>query len=122
MKKKVSCVIRLMVSFLNVFLLPNVVLLVCYAVAGGIAMSEATRRRLKARAPLKGKGQTFQPKQSSKPSEKVTADGTEVDRRRQQRGEEAECIREAYAQVTGKRVITGAIDVMPPPKMPQLLN
>ncbi|CAL2257640.1 unnamed protein product [Prunus armeniaca] len=46
-------------------------------------------------------------------------EGTPGDRRRERRVAEADLIREAHLQVTGKRVIEGALDVTPLPKRPR---
>ncbi|CAL9000868.1 unnamed protein product [Prunus brigantina] len=88
--------------------------------AGGREMSEATRRRLEARADQK-KVRSSQPKAKTP----RTAEGgsvqasTPADRRREKRVAEAELVREAHLQVTGKRVIEGPLDVTPLPKRPR---
>ncbi|CAL8133328.1 unnamed protein product [Prunus armeniaca] len=52
----------------------------------------------------------------------VDPEVTPANRRREKRATEAELIREAHLQATGKRVIEGALDVTPLPKRPRGLN
>ncbi|CAL2257390.1 unnamed protein product [Prunus armeniaca] len=84
-------------------------------------MTEATRRRLESWAPQKKKDDTSRQK-TKLPRQTEGASAPEVtpaDRQREKWMAEAEPIREAYLQVTGKRVIEGALDVTPLPKRPR---
>ncbi|CAL9006208.1 unnamed protein product [Prunus brigantina] len=89
--------------------------------AGGREMNEATRRRLEARAAQKKQKRPSQPKvKTPRPTEGGSAQAsTPAERQREKRVTEAELIREAHLQVTGKRVIEGALDVTPLPKRPR---
>ncbi|CAL9019421.1 unnamed protein product [Prunus brigantina] len=91
-----------------------------YCLAGGREMNEATRRRLEARAAQK-KARPSKPKaKTPRPTEGGSAQAsTPAERRREKRVAEAELVREAHLQVTGKRVIEGALDVTPLPKRPR---
>ncbi|CAL8080280.1 unnamed protein product [Prunus armeniaca] len=88
--------------------------------ARGRAITEATMRRLESRAPQKKKTSSSRPKtKPPRQAEGASAqEGTRGDQRRERRVAEAELIREAHLQVTGKRVIKGALDVTPLPKRP----
>ncbi|CAB4268847.1 unnamed protein product [Prunus armeniaca] len=91
-----------------------------FQLAGGRAMSDATRR-LESRPPQKKKTGSSRPKTKLPRQAKGTSaqEGTPVDRRRERRVAEAELIREAHLQATEKRVIEGALDVTPLPKRPK---
>lgn len=86
-------------------------------------MSEATRRRLEGQgAPKTKKVQSPGPKKrkTAGPAGGTSADEqTVADRRREKRAAEAEVVREAHLQMTGKRQIEGPIDVTPLPKRPR---
>ncbi|CAL9005142.1 unnamed protein product, partial [Prunus brigantina] len=88
--------------------------------AGGREMSEATRRRLEARAGQK-KVRSSQPKaKTPRPAEGGSAQAsTQAERRREKRVADNELVQEAHLQVTGKRVIEGALDMTPLPKRPR---
>ncbi|CAL9007146.1 unnamed protein product, partial [Prunus brigantina] len=92
--------------------------------AGGREMNEATRRRLEARAAQKKQKRPSQPKvKTPRPTEGGSAQAsTPAERRREKRVAEAELVREAHLQVTGKRMIEGALDVTPLPKSPKGAN
>ncbi|CAL8992337.1 unnamed protein product [Prunus brigantina] len=92
-----------------------------YCLAGGREMNEATRRRLEARAAQKKQKRPSQPKaRTPRPTEGGSAQAsTPAERRREKRVAKAELVREAHLQVTGKRVIVGALDVTPLPKRPR---
>ncbi|CAL9015108.1 unnamed protein product, partial [Prunus brigantina] len=89
--------------------------------AGGREMNEATRRRLEARAAQKKPRRPSQPKgKTPRPTESGSAQvSTPAARRREKRVAEAELVREAHRQITGKRVIEGTLDVTPLPKRPR---
>ncbi|CAL9007051.1 unnamed protein product [Prunus brigantina] len=89
--------------------------------AGGREMNEATRRRLEARAAQKKPRRPSQPKgKTPRPTESGSAQvSTPAERRREKRVAEAELVREAHRQITGKRVIEGTLDVTPLPKRPR---
>ncbi|CAL8994054.1 unnamed protein product [Prunus brigantina] len=88
--------------------------------AGGREMNDTTRRRLQAWAPQKKTGSSRPKTKTSCQAEGASAQvGTPVDRRWEKRVAEAELVREAHLQVTGKRVIEGALDVTPLPKKPR---
>ncbi|CAL9020896.1 unnamed protein product, partial [Prunus brigantina] len=84
-------------------------------------MNEATRRRLEARAAQKKPRRPSQPKgKTPRPTESGSAQvSTPAERRREKRVAEAELVREAHRQITGKRVIEGTLDVTPLPKRPR---
>ncbi|CAL8991544.1 unnamed protein product [Prunus brigantina] len=88
--------------------------------AGGREMNEATRRRLEARSAQK-KARPSKPKaKAPRPTDGGSAQAsTPAERRREKRVAEAELVREAHLQVTGKRVIEGPLDVTPLPKRPR---
>ncbi|KAL6277239.1 hypothetical protein ACE6H2_020840 [Prunus campanulata] len=94
--------------------------------AGGRPMSEATRRRLEGQAtPKQKKGES--PRQKKKKAAGASGgasadEQTVADRRREKKAAEAEAIREVHLQVTGKRMIEGALDAMAMPKKPRLPN
>ncbi|CAL9011528.1 unnamed protein product [Prunus brigantina] len=86
----------------------------------GREMTDATRRRLQSRAPQKKNGSSRPKTKTPRQAEGASAqEGMPADRRREKRVAEAELIREAHLQVTGKRVIEGALDVTPLPKRPR---
>lgn len=81
-------------------------------------MSNATRRRLESRA-LQKKNDGSQRSRTKPPRQAEGSSASEMmstDQRRENRVAEAELIQEAHLQVTGKRVIDGALDVTPLPK------
>ena len=81
-------------------------------------MSEATRRRLEGHGASKPKkGQSPRPKKKA-----AGASGDEqtvADRHREKQAAEAEAVREVHLQVTGKRMIEGALDATRLPKRPR---
>ncbi|CAL9029546.1 unnamed protein product [Prunus brigantina] len=79
-----------------------------------------SKRRLEARAAQK-KARPSKPKaKTPRPTEGGSAQAsTPAEWRREKRVAEAELIREAHLQVTGKRVIEGPLDVTPLPKRPR---
>ncbi|CAL2270942.1 unnamed protein product [Prunus armeniaca] len=83
-------------------------------------MTDATRRRLQSWAPQKKTGSSRPKTKTPRQAEGASAqEGTPADRLREKRVAEAELIREAHLQVTGKRVIEGALDVTPLSKRPK---
>ncbi|XP_021803323.1 eukaryotic translation initiation factor 5B-like, partial [Prunus avium] len=90
---------------------------------GGRPMSEATRRRLEGQgAPKQKKGESPRPKKKKAAGASGGASADEMtvaDRRREKRVAEAEAVREVHLQVTGKRMIEGALDATPLPKRPR---
>ncbi|CAL8997616.1 unnamed protein product, partial [Prunus brigantina] len=83
--------------------------------AGGREMNEATRRRLEARAAQKKQKRPSQPKaRTPRPTEGGSAQAsTPAERRREKRVAEAELVREAHLQVTGKRMELPEIEQLP---------